>query len=178
VNVASLQASTALSLIGNLAGSTLYVSATNSSNTGFAGVQAVNDLGHAAIFQIRGSGTAASGFFQPDTVLFYAGATDFTIYADSSKKITFFSTTLVLATNGSSETARFTSTGGFIIGATSPDPGFGGLLVNANLWHPTVANGSVVTSLSGVGPVGSHTTVQEWFPIKNAAGTIRYVPGF
>lgn len=43
---------------------------------------------------------------------------------------------------------------------------------------PTVANGSVATALSSVGPTNSHTTVQEWFAIKNASGTLRYVPGF
>lgn len=42
----------------------------------------------------------------------------------------------------------------------------------------TIANASVATVLGSVGPVGSHTTVQEWIEIKNAAGTIRYVPGF
>jgi len=52
------------------------------------------------------------------------------------------------------------------------------IALGTNLWHPTIANGSVATALSSVGPVGSNTTVQEWFPIKNAAGTIRYVPGF
>jgi hypothetical protein len=41
-----------------------------------------------------------------------------------------------------------------------------------------IANGSVATVLGSLGPVGSHTTVQEWFQIKDSAGTIRYVPGF
>ena len=54
----------------------------------------------------------------------------------------------------------------------------GALNVGTNLWHPTSANASVATVLGSVGPTGSHTTVQEWFPIKNASGTIRYVPGF
>lgn len=41
-----------------------------------------------------------------------------------------------------------------------------------------VANGSVATALSSVGPTGAHTTVQEWLVIKNSAGTIRYIPLF
>jgi len=43
---------------------------------------------------------------------------------------------------------------------------------------PTVANGSVATALSSVGPTGAHTTVQEWFAVKNAAGVVRYIPAF
>lgn len=40
------------------------------------------------------------------------------------------------------------------------------------------ANGAVATALTSVGPTGSHTTVQEWLTIKNASGTIRYIPCF
>jgi len=40
------------------------------------------------------------------------------------------------------------------------------------------ANGAVVTTLTGIGPTGSHTTVQEWLTIKNASGTTRYLPCF
>ena len=40
------------------------------------------------------------------------------------------------------------------------------------------ANGSVATALSGVGPAGAHTTVQEWFTVKNANGVVRYIPAF
>jgi len=40
------------------------------------------------------------------------------------------------------------------------------------------ANASVATVLGSVGPVGSHTTVQEWIAIKNASGTTRYIPAF
>jgi hypothetical protein len=40
------------------------------------------------------------------------------------------------------------------------------------------ANATVATVLGSVGPVGSHTTVQEWIAIKNASGTTRYIPAF
>jgi len=40
------------------------------------------------------------------------------------------------------------------------------------------ANGSVATALSSVGPTGANTTVQEWLAVKNAAGTVRYIPCF
>lgn len=39
-------------------------------------------------------------------------------------------------------------------------------------------NGSVATVLGSLGPVGSHTTVQEWLVIVDAAGTKRYIPCF
>ncbi|HTQ15680.1 MAG TPA: DUF2793 domain-containing protein [Rhizomicrobium sp.] len=42
----------------------------------------------------------------------------------------------------------------------------------------TVANGSVATALSSLGPTGAHTTVQEWFAVKNASGVVRYIPAF
>ncbi|HEY2069837.1 MAG TPA: DUF2793 domain-containing protein [Rhizomicrobium sp.] len=42
----------------------------------------------------------------------------------------------------------------------------------------TVANGGVATALSSVGPTGAHTTVQEWFAVKNASGVVRYIPAF
>ena len=38
------------------------------------------------------------------------------------------------------------------------------------------ANGAVATAMTSVGPTGSHTTVQEWLTIKNASGTVRYIP--
>lgn len=41
-----------------------------------------------------------------------------------------------------------------------------------------IANGSVATSLGSVGPVGSHTTVQEWLSFADSSGTQRYVPCF
>ena len=50
-----------------------------------------------------------------------------------------------------------------------------GSLQISNTW---TANGAVATAVTGVGPTGSHTTVQEWFTIKNTAGTVRYIPAF
>lgn len=41
-----------------------------------------------------------------------------------------------------------------------------------------VANGTVATVLGSLGPAGSNTTVQEWLRVRNAAGTIRYIPCF
>jgi hypothetical protein len=40
------------------------------------------------------------------------------------------------------------------------------------------ANGSVATSLTSLGPTGAHTTVQEWFTVTDASGTVRYIPAF
>lgn len=40
------------------------------------------------------------------------------------------------------------------------------------------ANGAVATSLTGVGPTGASTTVQEWLKVVNSAGTTRYIPCF
>lgn len=40
------------------------------------------------------------------------------------------------------------------------------------------ANASVATAMSSVGPVGSHTTIQEWLVVKNSGGTTRWIPMF
>lgn len=62
-----------------------------------------------------------------------------------------------------------------VILALSPR-GAGTLQVNgSNSW---AANGAVATAMTNVGPVGSHTTVQEWFVVRNASGVLRYIPGF
>lgn len=45
----------------------------------------------------------------------------------------------------------------------------------ASAW---TANGAVATAMTSVGPTGSHTTVQEWFTVKDSGGTVRYVPAF
>ncbi len=40
------------------------------------------------------------------------------------------------------------------------------------------ANGVVATTMTSLGPVGSHTTVQEWLIVVDPAGTVRYVPAY
>ena len=62
------------------------------------------------------------------------------------------------------------------IDVTVTPAGTGQVRVNgSSSW---TANGSVATALTSVGPTGSHTTVQEWFTVKNASGTVRYIPAF
>lgn len=39
-----------------------------------------------------------------------------------------------------------------------------------------VANGAVATTMTSLGPIGSHTTVQEWLVIQNSSGTVRWIP--
>lgn len=95
--------------------------------------------------------------------------------SDTSSYIVFKTTPTASLTV--TEAMRIQSSGGLSIGTTT-DPGIGSLIVNGSILHPTVANAAIATALTSVGPTGSHTTVQEWFPIKNSAGTVRYVPGF
>lgn len=59
--------------------------------------------------------------------------------------------------------------------ALSLQPSGGTVQVGSGL---QAANGSVATVLGSVGPVGSHTTVQEWLAVKMPSGNIRYFPGF
>jgi hypothetical protein len=39
-------------------------------------------------------------------------------------------------------------------------------------------NASVATGMTSIGPVGSHTTVQEWLIVVNPSGYLRYIPAF
>jgi hypothetical protein len=48
-------------------------------------------------------------------------------------------------------------------------------LAGGNAFAPL---GVVATAMSSVGPVGSHTTVQRWMVVINAAGTVGFVPVF
>jgi len=40
------------------------------------------------------------------------------------------------------------------------------------------ANGTTGTTMTSLGPAGAHTTVQEWFTITDASGTVRYIPAY
>lgn len=54
---------------------------------------------------------------------------------------------------------------------------FGGVLRmdGTSIW---TTNGAVATTMTGIGPTGSHTTVQEWIAVTNTAGTVRYLPAY
>jgi hypothetical protein len=38
------------------------------------------------------------------------------------------------------------------------------------------ANGSVATTMTSLGPTGSHTTIQTWLTIQDSTGAVRYIP--
>ncbi len=48
-------------------------------------------------------------------------------------------------------------------------------LAGSNAFAPL---GTVATGMTSLGPVGSHTTVQRWMVVINAAGTVGFVPVF
>lgn len=72
--------------------------------------------------------------------------------------------TLALQSNGGTEVLAFD--------ASSPP------LVKFSTAGAWTANGSVATTMTSLGPTGSHTTIQEWFTVKNSSGTVRYIPAF
>ena len=51
----------------------------------------------------------------------------------------------------------------------------GTLKGGTGLW---TANGSVATTMTSLGPTGSHATVQEWFTVTDSGGTVRYIPAY
>jgi hypothetical protein len=40
------------------------------------------------------------------------------------------------------------------------------------------ADGTTATTMTALGPAGAHTTVQEWFTVTDAGGTVRYIPAY
>jgi hypothetical protein len=65
------------------------------------------------------------------------------------------------------------------VGVTTAAAGvFTTLQGTTSLIIPTIANSTVATTMTSLGPTGSHATIQEWFPILNASGTTRYVPAY
>jgi hypothetical protein len=40
------------------------------------------------------------------------------------------------------------------------------------------ANGSVATTMTSLGPTGSHATIQEWFTVTDSIGNVRYIPAY
>lgn len=54
---------------------------------------------------------------------------------------------------------------------------FGGV-IQLSATNCFTANGSVATAFSGVGPTGSHTSIQTWLTVLDDMGNTRYVPCF
>lgn len=41
-----------------------------------------------------------------------------------------------------------------------------------------VANGAVATTVTSLGPTGSHTTIQEWLTVQDSSGVQRWIPAY
>ncbi len=39
-------------------------------------------------------------------------------------------------------------------------------------------NDTVATTMTSLGPQGSHTTIQEWLVVVNPSGTVRFIPAY
>jgi hypothetical protein len=98
------------------------------------------------------------------------------------------------ATGGTGFGTNFTTTESYAQ-ASSPTIGIGGTTAVAiNLGNSSstttitgvlkgaagtfAANGTTGTTMTSLGPAGAHTTVQEWFTITDASGTVRYIPAY
>jgi len=40
------------------------------------------------------------------------------------------------------------------------------------------ANGSTATTVTSLGPTGSHTTIQRWLTVRDDSGVLRYIPTY
>jgi hypothetical protein len=98
------------------------------------------------------------------------------------------------ATGGTGFGTNFTTTESYAQ-ASSPTIGIGGTTAVAiNLGNSSstttitgvlkgaagtfATNGTTGTTMTSLGPAGAHTTVQEWFTITDASGTVRYIPAY
>jgi len=133
------------------------------------------------------SGGSSGKYFIGDIVYdSYGGQHRVTGVSDITGKVTSIVTIVEPFTTGTLPATTQTTTGGsgsgLTVGVTwvastnlSLNPTGGTLQSGSGTWS---ANGSVATALSSIGPTGSHTTVQEWLTIKDASGTVRYIPAF
>lgn len=61
---------------------------------------------------------------------------------------------------------------------TAPSIGNGASAFKISGSGQWTANGSVATTMTSLGPTGSHTTIQEWLTFSDAGGTVRYIPAY
>jgi hypothetical protein len=133
------------------------------------------------------AGGSSANYFVGDVIYdSFGGQHRVTSVSSTTGKVTGISTLVQPFTTGSLPASTQSTTGGsgngLTIGLTwsasttmKLNPSGGAIQPGSGAW---TANGSVATALSSVGPTGSHTTVQEWFTVTNASGTIRYIPAF
>jgi hypothetical protein len=158
---------------GSATNSSLILQASSNGGAAVAGQQIVLSVGGAAGITIdRFQQTRfGSNIFLPNNTALSAqdsGGVDRTIFFVSPSDMTVFKVgkaggTISFQDNG------FTPLLTFADGGTAPIK-----FASTSI----IANGSVATAITSVGPTGSNTTVQEWLQVRNASGTIRYIPCF
>ena len=70
-----------------------------------------------------------------------------------------------------SEASQIISTVNALIAQINGNAGLGGLAQGA-----FVANGAIATTMTSLGPTGSHTTIQKWLSMVDNTGTTVYIP--
>ncbi len=73
------------------------------------------------------------------------------------------------ATNA--EASQIIGTVNALIAQINANVGLGGLAQGA-----FVANATVATTMTSLGPTGSHTTIQKWLSLVDNTGTVVYLP--
>lgn len=154
-------------------GTMIFNGATNNSN---------------GLIQFGASTAAAQGIgFGADIEFFRSAAGELTMTKTSASGVAFHgrevsnagftlqssSGAVTLKADLAASTMSFSTNAGataLTIGATQ--------IIQLNSANSFSANGAVVTSLTGVGPTGSHTTVQKWLTIVDNTGATVYIPAF
>jgi len=133
------------------------------------------------------AGSIVGNYFAGDIVFDPLGGQHrVTSISTTTGQVTGLTTIVQPFTSGSLPATNQATTGGSGLGLTigitwvaattiKLNPSGGAIQPGSGAW---TANGAVATALSSVGPSGAHTTVQEWFTVKNASGTVRYIPAF
>lgn len=154
----------AIAILGN---DRIYLNAQGSTNPRYS-----QNLG-TTYFGYSVANTAVQVIVNNSTAALFGGSISFvfntfSMGADQNNRIT-----AVGAANGSAPTFATTGTSDSNVDLFINPKGTGVIKVGSGC---ITANGTVGTTMTSLGPTGSHTTVQEWLTIKNSSGTVRYIP--
>ena len=119
--------------------------------------------------QAHTSGTPMSFVDNAGHTFLTANSGSLTVASTTAMSIAAATTLSIGGTTG----ITISSASGVDLGLTPG--GSGGLVKFTNSMAVT---GIVACTVSGLGPAGANTAVQEWLMIKNASGTVRYIPCF
>ena len=178
----TLQASGAVTLLPASAAVSIAPTGTGTVSLSPAGALTINPAAASTINNCSiGATTASTGKFTGVTAPQLTSGAASAVTLATSGGTQFTAAHIASAVNNLQAAGSASGAGTATLSAIGTDTNIDIVLTpngSGNVRIPTVANGTVATALSSVGPTSSHAAVQEWFAVKNASGTVRYIPAF